>query len=225
MVTVVPSLPAASFDELLRLARALAGAAPEFQIDIVDGNFVPARSWPFTEDNPQEALARIGELAFDFSLELDCMVMHPEQYLDTALSHGVSRVVVHAGSTGNFAKIAHHVRTRGGRVGLAFTNDAPFDEVDRLVSHVDYLQVMGIREVGKQGQPFDERTPATLARYRSRYPELEIAVDGSVNERTIPSLVAAGATRLAPGSAISRAPDPRTAYLQLRALARESGLV
>lgn len=49
--TLVPSLPAASFAELEKLAQALDGTAPGFQIDIVDGLFVPHRAWPFTEED------------------------------------------------------------------------------------------------------------------------------------------------------------------------------
>ncbi len=47
------------------------------------------------------------------------------------------------------------------------------------------------------------------------YPQLEIAIDGSVNTATLPLLKAAGANRFAPGSAIAKAEDPKRAYEQL----------
>ena len=78
---------------------------------------------------------------------------------------------------------------------------------------------MGIKTVGKQGQPFDSRTEKNIERIKNKYPDLTIAVDGAVNESTIPVLVAAGAIRLAPGSAITRAPDSAEAYKHLHELA------
>jgi pentose-5-phosphate-3-epimerase len=47
---------------------------------------------------------------------------------------------------------------------------------------------------------------------------LEIAVDGAVNKETITQLLAAGANRFAPGSAVSKALDPALAYKQLAEL-------
>ena len=77
---------------------------------------------------------------------------------------------------------------------------------------------MGIATIGVQGQPFDERTLATVSELRRLYPNYTIAVDGSVNQDTIQSLQQAGANRFAPGSAITAAPDPVVAYQELKNL-------
>lgn len=218
LISVVPSLPARSFEELRKLADALRGTAPELQVDIVDGSFVAARSWPFTESEPREALGDIQALIPDFSIEMDCMVMQPEQYLDTFSDLGIARVVIHVGSTEEYADCVAHARAHGYRIGIAFTNDVPESEYAPLIAQFDFVQVMGIREVGVQGQPFDERTLATIRAIRSAHPEHEIAVDGSVNADTMVALKDAGANRFAPGSAVARADDPCAAYLHLRAL-------
>ena len=83
---------------------------------------------------------------------------------------------------------------------------------------IDFVQLMGIKEVGRQGQPFAEETFARVKKLRSVYPELEIAIDGGVNQETIPGLAEAGASRLAPGSAIAKQADPKAAYLDLKKL-------
>jgi pentose-5-phosphate-3-epimerase len=69
-----------------------------------------------------------------------------------------------------------------------------------------------------QGQEFDERTLDTIAKLRKSYPRLEIAVDGAVNAATIRRLLQAGATRFAPGSAITQTADPALSYKQLRGM-------
>jgi len=83
---------------------------------------------------------------------------------------------------------------------------------------LDFVQLMGIKKIGAQGQPFDEPTLARAKELRTKFPDLEIAVDGSVNGTTISQLLAAGVNRFAPGSAISRANDPILAFKELSAL-------
>lgn len=215
---VVPSLPAQSFSEIQSLAKSLLHVAPELQIDIVDGRFVEAVSWPFTEDNPLIALDRLTSLVPDFAIEMDCMVMDPEQYLDKFVEIGASRVIVHMRSTEAYEKIIKHARKFGYKIGIACTNDVPHEEYKTLIPQIDFIQVMGIAVVGKQGQPFDIRTLETVHMLRDSYPDLEIAVDGSVNADTIIPLREAGVTRFAPGSAIAKQQNPAEAYHHLCSL-------
>ncbi len=217
-LTIVPSLPAASFDEIERLCTALRGVAREIQIDIVDGKYVPHTSWPFTEPAPMHAFAQLSRYTRDFSLEVDCMVQDPEQYLDDIVSVGVMRIIIHVGSTQNYAGIIAHAQQHRYLLGFAFTNDTPLEMLHTYIDDVDFVQLMGIREVGQQGQPFDTRTLERARLLRQTYPDLDIAVDGSVNAHTIPQLYAAGVNRFAPGSAIAKQSDPAAAYKQLRDL-------
>jgi pentose-5-phosphate-3-epimerase len=145
--------------------------------------------------------------------------MHPEEYLDLFASLKVKRVVIHVGSTDAYALCISHARAHGYRIGLGIMNTTPRQVWDPLISQFDYVQVMGIAHIGVQGQPFDPETLNTVANVSSQYPLLEIAVDGAVNEHTIPVLRDAGVTRYAPGSAIAKAADPVAAYKQLADIA------
>lgn len=218
IISVVPSLPAASFDELTKLADALQGTVHELQVDIVDGKFVPAYSWPFTEENPAKELYRLKEITDSFAIEIDCMVENPEQYLETFVELDLKRVIIHMKSTKEYEAIIDHSRTHNYKIGFAFTNDVPLTEVETYIPRIDFVQIMGIARVGSQGQPFDQRTLATARALRTEYPNLEIAVDGSVNVNTITLLKDAGVNRFAPGSAIAKQPDPKAAYQHLLSL-------
>ena len=68
---------------------------------------------------------------------------------------------------------------------------------------------MGIEKIGFQGQNFDERVINQVKSLRTKYPELKISVDGSVNENTAPELIKAGVDRLIIGSALLRSFDIR----------------
>ncbi len=218
-ITVLPSLPASSFAEIEALASTLKGVVSDFQVDLVDGAFAPFVSWPFTESDPLGTLQNLRELAGDFTLEIDCMVMQPEQYLDQFVVLGAKRIIVHLGSTEAYEDIFRHRDQCGYKLGFASTSATPVAEMMTHIPQLDFVQFMGIREVGQQGQPFDEDIIPHIVAVRSAFPELEIMVDGSVNATTIPALVEAGVTRLAPGSAIAKQSDPLTAYHELTALA------
>jgi pentose-5-phosphate-3-epimerase len=77
---------------------------------------------------------------------------------------------------------------------------------------------MGIKHIGSQGQPFDERVLERVAKLRALYPSRTISIDGSVNRETLPQLKAAGADRFVSGSAILNQPDPVLAYTELTLL-------
>ncbi|MFZ2252690.1 MAG: hypothetical protein WAW13_00780 [Minisyncoccia bacterium] len=213
-VSLVPSLPAQAFEEIEVLLGILKGVAHGVQIDIVDGQFAPHVSWPFTEDDVVHALEKLSVYT-DFEIEMDCMCMNPEMYLDTFVRLGAKRVVIHAGSTENYEACINHARKNGYRIGIGIKNSISPTLRDELVSKFDFVQVMGIENIGVQGQPFDMRTLDTIAALRSTFLGLEIAVDGAVNAETIPKLFAAGVNRFAPGSAIAKAEDPLHAYKQL----------
>jgi pentose-5-phosphate-3-epimerase len=217
---ITPSLPASSFAEVLLLVQKLAPHIPMFQVDIVDGVFAPSRSWPFVDTNtdPTDELSRLRELVALVPVEVDCMVEDPLQYLDVCAKSGVRSVIIHVGSTEAYSDCIMHARLHGYRIGLALTNDVPTEALTPFIHDIDFVQVMGIREVGKQGQPFDERTLTTLATLHAQHPKLELVVDGAVHLDTIVRLRDAGATRFAPGSFIAQSRDPVASYKQLSVL-------
>ena len=217
MYTITPSLPAQTFEEISSLAKKLDGIAPMLQVDIVDGVFVPLRSWPFTNHayDVHEELAKLSSLPQTLPLEIDCMVMHPEQYLDTLCALSAKSVIIHMRSTTAYHHIIMHARLHGYKIGFAITNDDDVRLLAPYICEIDFVQVMGIAHVGTQGQPFDRRTLTTLTQLRLAYPKLTLVVDGAVNADTILTLRDAGATRFAPGSYIAKATDPVIAYKHL----------
>ena len=55
-----------------------------------------------------------------------------------------------------------------------------------------------------------------IAAIRARYPELDIAVDGGINDKTAPLVIKAGANILVVGSYLLKAKDPKKAAEKLR---------
>lgn len=222
-VKIVPSYPAPSFTALKNWIQTLAAVTDEVQIDFVDGRFVSATSWPFTDaEPPLQALEHWEEFPTAVSYECDLMVQDPEQYLDALVQRGVKRVIIHHQSTRDYEACVAHAQLHGYIHGLAVLPHVVVDDIAPLLEQFSYVQVMGIASVGAQGQPFASAALQVIAELRVRFPNMVIGVDGAVNADTIPSLVAAGATRLAPGSAITKAANPAAAFSQLQALAERA---
>ena len=217
-ITIVPSLPATSFSEIQTLITTVGEIADGIQIDIVDGVFVPHVSWPFTELQVTEQLLQLKPYAEKYTLEIDCMCMNPETYLNTFVLCGIARVIIHEGTTSAYVRCIAHAHTHGYKIGLGILNTTPLSFLEMYVKDIDFVQVMGIAHIGIQGQDFDMRTLETVAQIHTLYPDLEIAVDGAVNKDTILELLKAGTTRFAPGSAVTSSTDMVASYKQLKTL-------
>ncbi len=90
--------------------------------------------------------------------------------------------------------------------------EQPTQEVIWIAEHIlkeaDFVQCMGILNIGNQGEPFDEQVLEKIKELKTRFEGLPIAVDGGVSLENAKALIDAGATRLVVGSAIWKSGDP-----------------
>lgn len=191
--------------------------ATEVQIDIVDGVFAAPSSWPY---EPLGSVEDVRTALSPLSVEVDLMVSQPIEAAYLWHDAGATRFVFHLESVTDVREIAELKAERGCFIGACISNDTPLHVLEKHINAFDFVQVMGIKEIGSQGRGFDERALTRIAELRAAHPALPISVDGSVNEDTLPRLVAAGANRFAVGSAIMDAEDPQRAFEALAAIAR-----
>jgi len=191
--------------------------APAVQMDVIDGVFAPQVSWPYGTGEAAGAPENIRALITQ-EVEVDLMVTAPEVHLDHWLAAGATRLVVHLESTERMADIVTHRRVHGYMLGIASDDDTSVEDLFPYLEEGVFVQCMGIDAVGAQGEPFEPRVLENIRALRTRYPDLEISVDGSVNEETISALRDAGANRFVAGSAIFAADNPEAVYRKLLSL-------
>ena len=92
-------------------------------------------------------------------------------------------------------------------IGVAIKQSTLVSKLDPLIAHLDFVQLMGIKEIGKQGLEFDEGVLEQIRELRAKYNELVISVDGGVDKSTVSRLREAGVNRLVVGSDIWKAND------------------
>ncbi len=238
MGVIVPAIiPTSRHDLDEKLAR-LVGIATEVQIDIVDGVFAEPASWPYGAGSNDFAVlsASGGTLPFieDLSIEVDLMVRDPEQITGSWISAGATRILAHLESTTYLPRLITDLKVKYGHekgfasgllsFGLAINIDTNLELLEPYLGDVDYVQFMGIKNIGKQGQPFATEVLNRIAVFRKKHPETPIQVDGGVNMESAPLLLNAGVSRLVVGSALWRAPDLKQTYEQFVGLTETHGL-
>ncbi len=218
---VVPAIIPESFGYLEDIVRKLSGVHA-LQIDLVDNSFAQSVSWPYIHEAgqlPTETHQSLRQICHSHSVDVDLMVADPLAAAKVWLALGAELITVHVESLQkieDFLQLKHQYNYQ---LGLSLNNDTDLASVLAYASVLDYVQCMGIAQIGSQGQPFDERVLERVVEIKSEYPALLVSVDGSVNADTIPRLKAAGVGRFVVGSAIVKQPDPAAAHRQLTELA------
>jgi ribulose-phosphate 3-epimerase len=225
-ITFVPAVLPKHIDEIHSLVTRVGNSAKVIQIDICDGSYVEARTWPYvgpTLPTFNDDFELPGWEIFDF--EFDLMIRNPELHIENLKNCGPSKVVLHVESSSleGIVQAAEKLSLYDIEVGLAIQNDVDFEKVRTLYTilsqkniHI-YFQVMGIDTIGKQGEPFSPKTISTVEKVHAEYPEILIQIDGAVNETSARKLVEAGATSLVLGSYLSRSGesvDEKIKYLK-----------
>ena len=193
MNQIIPAILPKVQSELNQKAKSVLGLVSHVQVDVCDGKFVPSKT-AFKE------LPFLDEIEY----ELDLMVDQPENRIEEYIDLQPARIIVHLESIQNFPKIFLALENVRGiiEVGLSVSNDTPDALLEKFIEDCDFVQFMGIAKIGFQGEPFDERVIERVAYFHRKYPDLPIAVDGSVSTETISRLLHAGATRFVCGSSV-----------------------
>jgi len=232
MIEVIPAIMPNSYNDLLDKAGRVRGVVSCAQIDVMDGVFVPSVSWPYNKDGVSQFVSMVTRgdmLPFwdELDYEIDLMVEHPEHVVHNWIKLGARRIIVHLESIQTPKEITTLLEARfldeedftgvpPVEFGIALGMESSFDTLMRYIYDVDVVQLMGIKKIGYQGQPFEESVIERIERLRKEYPHLIISVDGGVNLKTAPKLIKAGATRLVSGSVIFKSHDIRGTIFKLK---------
>lgn len=219
MVEIIPAIMPRSFGELREQTERVSGLVSAIQIDVMDGIFVPEKSWPYTKGD-YEGFLRLGSGAENLAewaetdFEADLMIQNPETEVANWIAAGARRIIVHSESTGALGEILSRFKDRAHErhegdyfdkpleIGVALNIDTPNETVSHWMRDIDFVQFMGIAKIGFQGESFDERVLQKIRDFHAEYPDVTISVDGGVSLETAPRLIEAGANRLVAGSAI-----------------------
>jgi ribulose-phosphate 3-epimerase len=221
---IIPAVMPDSFSDLEQKLSLVSNLVLWVQIDVMDGRFVESQSWPYQRENDQdfsrilkqeEGLPSWQKLNF----EIDLMVDNPKREASNWINAGASRLVIHLESlSDNLVSLLEELKGAQVEIGLALDTETPLEKVWPFLDYIDFVQLMGIKKIGYQGQPFDREVIERLKNLKKKSPSTLLSVDGGLNSKTAPAIVAAGADRLIIGSAIFESGDVAGAIREFQKL-------
>lgn len=223
MIDIIPAILSQNLNVIRERLDQVFGIAKKVQIDLVDGNYVPVKTWPFYDDQFQEVREMVrGEERFphiqDFVLEIDMMVLHPIEYLSDFISLGAKSFVIHIDSTDHVDECLDTIKSSGCQAGLGIKPAGDISVLESFLPSVNFVQFMGNDRVGHSGVDLDENVLEKIKNFHERHPSVSVQIDIGVNELTISKLKGAGVSSFVSGSSIFNSPNVRETLVKLQSL-------
>jgi len=199
VVKLAPSILAADFARLGEQVReAEQAGADRIHVDVMDGHFVPNISMGPVVVKALRPVTRLP-------LEVHLMIEEPDLYLDAFAQAGSDTLIVHVENAPNLHRTVQHIRHLGKKAGVVLNPATSTMTLAEILPDVELVLVMTVNP-GFGGQEFIRNTLGKIRRVRQMIdqvkPEIELEVDGGIDETTTPLVVEAGARVLVAGSAV-----------------------
>jgi ribulose-phosphate 3-epimerase len=210
---VAPSILSADFGKLADEAKRVEQAgADAVHVDIMDGHFVPNLTM-----GPKivSALNR----ATDLFLDVHLMIYNPFDFIERFIEAGADRLTFHFEATEDVEGTLKYIRKSGIKAGLAFCPETSMEMIPKCLDQCDLVLIMTVHP-GFGGQAFMpkviDKIVFTKTACDKRNLEVDIEVDGGIDETTAKQCVKVGANVLVSGTYLFKAPNMKEAILKLR---------
>ena len=194
-IEVVPSILSADVGRLAdQVKEAERAGADRIQVDVMDGHFVPNLTFgPLVVEAVRKATS--------LPIEAHLMVERPELFLEAFYKAGATLIEVQVEATTSLYRTVQTIHELGAKAGVAINPATPVEALAEIAPYVELVNVMTV-EPGFGGQKFIAHSPEKVRRVRALGDGFEVEVDGGIDARTAPLVVAAGATVLVAGSSV-----------------------
>jgi len=187
MFEIIPAILPETKDDLVEKILSLDGTVPLVHIDVLSETFAP-----------QDLV-----LGIEFEAHPQLLSDPMPQAREWAQA-GAKRIIIHVEvfeDDKNLSKAIAELKQKA-EVGLALKLETPIEKIFEHRGQIDFVQLMAIDEIGKQGEEFDPKILPKIKALKEKFPTLIVSVDGGVNEKNISELALCGADRMVVGSAI-----------------------
>ena len=209
---IVASILDCDFTRLAEEVAAVDDHVDRYQVDVMDGHFVPNLSFGFPI---LKAMRRLTKKP----LEADLMISNPDRYAAQYAEAGADYVIVHVEASTAPRETFRGIRDAGGRPGISLSPGTEPKAVQDYLDEVDMVLVMTVAP-GFGGQPFLDDQLDAVRQVREWITaagrDIHVEVDGGIKPDTAQRAAAAGADLMVSGSFIYGSDDYVAAIDALR---------
>ena len=188
-----------------------------FHIDVMDGEFVEKNNVLQMRDYTLK-IKNISMTPIDVHL----MVKNPREHIDYFIDQCVDRITFHyevCKDNNEILSLVKEIIENGIKVGIAINPDTPVKKIYEILPYIHMVLVMSVVP-GKGGQKFIENTVDKIEELKKycldNDLDIDIEVDGGINEVTGQQSADAGANILVSGNYVLKADDYKEAINNLK---------
>lgn len=214
MAKVAPSILSADFSKMGEEVENIVEAGADYiHLDVMDGKFVDNITFGF---KMIKDLRKLTSAVFDVHLMID----EPETYVDRFIESGADIITVHLEAVKKpIIEVVKKIRARGVKSAVSIKPKTDVNLLKPLIPYVDMVLIMSV-EPGFGGQAFIEssldKVKAVKEMIKVENRDIEIEIDGGINEKTAAAAVSAGVDVLVAGSYVFKAEDRKKAIAFLK---------
>jgi len=182
----------------------------------MDGVFVPNIS--FGPD-----VVKMSSSVVDIPQNVHLMVIKPQHYIKAFADAGSDTILIHIEAKCDVVETLAEIRALGKRAGITINPETPVESIFQCLEErlIDEVLVMSVHP-GFGGQQYISSVEEKIATIRRMMPEVDIAIDGGIDNETVVPAAAAGANLFVAGSYLFKQDDMKTAIADLRKNAQEN---
>ena len=215
-IKIAPSMLSADFAKFGEEVKSITEAGAEFlHLDVMDGVFV--KNLSFGPKFIKEARPYSNAI-FDAHL----MIVEPWKYIDRFADAGADIITVHKEACGDRLKdTLKAIKDLGVKCGAVINPDTPVSSLKDVIEECDMILLMSVFP-GFGGQKFIpevlEKVKEARALINATGKDIDLQIDGGINEENAPLVKAAGANVLVAGSTVFKYEDRKFIIDKLRSM-------